>query len=132
MKHIGLKNLKIKDVKTSITISLLVAICLLANPTWGSLPLDKHVANATRSLSQLLDVDPTEIKVVKADIVQWRNSALGCPNPQLGYMQMITPGVRVILTLADNNYFYHGDTNSVFLCDSDNREEPFKIDSHTH
>jgi hypothetical protein len=49
---------------------------------------------------------------------EWRDSSLGCPKPGMNYLQVITPGYKIILESQSKRYEYHSDTNRrVVRCD---------------
>ena len=69
--------------------------------------------------------DPGEVKVLQADHVTWRSSAAGCPQPDRGYMTVLTPGVLIRLRAAGAVYEYHSTLRGPpFLC-----EPPGKIET---
>ncbi|NOR82117.1 MAG: hypothetical protein GQ526_01335 [Ardenticatenales bacterium] len=67
------------------------------------------VAAAKEDLANWLDVSGEEILVTSIEAVQWSDSSLGCPQPGMMYMQVITPGFRVILQAQGQAYEYHTD-----------------------
>jgi hypothetical protein len=73
------------------------------------------VASATADLAERLGVDPAAIGVVLTEQVTWRSSALGCPEPDRGYLDVLTPGQRTVLTYDGIEYHYHGGEQP-FLC----------------
>jgi hypothetical protein len=42
--------------------------------------------------SRHLSVPSSELKIVRIEPVEWRDSSLGCPQPGMEYLQVITPG----------------------------------------
>lgn len=67
------------------------------------------VAVAKADLAQKLGVSQEDILVTSIEAVQWSDSSLGCPRPGMMYMQVITPGFRVILQAQGQAYEYHTD-----------------------
>lgn len=47
------------------------------------------------------------IGVVSIEPVDWPDACLGLPGPNEACAQVITPGLRVILSVADRTYEYH-------------------------
>lgn len=86
--------------------------------------LATHQAQARAALAEQLGLDPeADIEVVTAEQVQWRSGALGCPQPDKGYTQAITPGYRIILEADGQTYAFHGaEGDEPFLCEDP--EEP--------
>jgi hypothetical protein len=46
----------------------------------------------------------------------WPDSSLGCPQPGMAYLQVITPGYLIVLRALGNDYMYHASYNYVILC----------------
>lgn len=90
-------------------------------PATGGAPasgLDRAIANAQTDLARRLGVTAQSIQVSAAEAKEWPNSALGCPEPGMMYMQVITPGYQVVLTVGGKNYPYHGDRSGAMkLCE---------------
>jgi hypothetical protein len=68
--------------------------------------LRKHLANPAADI-EVLSITPTE----------WRDSSLGCPRPDLDYMQVITPGHLAMLRHGGKTYQVHMAEKSAFVCD---------------
>ena len=78
---------------------------------------DEFVQMAREDLSQRLDISPEEIELINYEEVQWRDGSLGCPQPKMRYIQVITPGYRIQLSAQGQIYNYHGAANrEPFLC----------------
>ncbi len=76
------------------------------------------VAAAKADLAQRLGVNEKEILVTSIEAVDWSDSSLGCPQPGMMYMQVITPGFRVMLQAQGQAYEYHTDQGrNAVLCD---------------
>jgi len=57
------------------------------------------------------------IVVATAVEVTWRDSSLGCPTKDMQYMQVLTPGFRIVLEFEDAMYVYHsGAGQDPFYC----------------
>jgi hypothetical protein len=57
--------------------------------------------------------------VVSAESVTWNDSSLGCPRPGMMYSQVITPGMRVVVTVDAKTYDYRfGRSDVPKLCSS--------------
>jgi hypothetical protein len=77
---------------------------------------------ARRLEQQQLSTD--DILVLRAERVTWRSGALGCPLPDRGYMMVLTPGVRILLSANGVNYAYHSSLHGrPFLCEPPGRVE---------
>lgn len=55
-------------------------------PSLGSI-----IAVATQDAAARLNVDPATIELVRAYSVSWSDGSLGCPSPDLQYMQALEP-----------------------------------------
>lgn len=72
---------------------------------------------AIEDLAGRLGVAPEAIAVVEINETDWPDASLGCPAPDMGYAQVITPGVQVLLTSGGQTYSYHGRSlDDLFLC----------------
>ena len=92
-----------------------------SEPTPGAASLDftlgQLLLDAWQDLAQRLDVSQEDISVVSSQIIQWRNAALGCPEPGNVYAQVVTPGFRFVLSYGGQEYHYHSDNDGPpFLC----------------
>ncbi|HIQ06039.1 MAG TPA: hypothetical protein EYH31_10220 [Anaerolineae bacterium] len=75
------------------------------------------VAQAKETLANELGVAADSIKVESVEAVQWRDSSLGCPEPGKMYLQVITPGFRIRLSVGDRIYEYHSGPGRVIRCE---------------
>lgn len=67
------------------------------------------VAAARARLAAELGIGEDQVTVVSVEPAEWRDSALGCPQPGRMYLQVITPGYRVVLEAQGWRYVYHTD-----------------------
>jgi hypothetical protein len=73
---------------------------------------------ARQALAKELGVDAAAIRVAQIEEVEWRDSSLGCPQPGMNYLQVITPGYRIVLEAQGRSYEYHADRGKrVVRCD---------------
>lgn len=70
---------------------------------------DAAVELARSTLARELGCAAADVAMVDAEAVDWSDSALGCPQPGMMYMQMITPGYRVTLEHDGQRYQVHTD-----------------------
>ncbi len=64
---------------------------------------------AVATLANELGIRQDEISVASVDEAEWSDSSLGCPEPGRAYLQVITPGYRVVLIVRGQRYVYHTD-----------------------
>ena len=61
-----------------------------------------------------IDRDSIEVDTVKA--IEWRDSSLGCPKPGVAYLDVVTPGHKVILRVGQEIHVVHEAGNRAFRC----------------
>lgn len=72
-------------------------------------------------LAQRLSTSVDQINVVESEPVEWSDSSLGCPQPDMFYMQVITPGYRIVLDANGQQYEYHSNRDISFVyCEDPN------------
>lgn len=73
---------------------------------------------ARQDLAGRLGISIDEIEVLSAESVGWPDSSLGCPQPGMAYLQVLTDGYRIILEAGGTQYAYHGATaEPPFYCE---------------
>jgi hypothetical protein len=92
--------------------------------TPGILP--SLIERATDDLRRQLNVSRQAIVVKEATSVNWRDSSLGCPEEDMGYLTVITPGYWIVLEVAGKSYYYHADEagNQLILCPEERATPP--------
>lgn len=65
------------------------------------------VAWAQGDVARQLGTKSTSVVILGVEEVAWRDSSLGCPQPGMVYLQVITPGYRILLQGGDDIYEYH-------------------------
>lgn len=73
------------------------------------------VETVVDDLASTLGITGDEIEVVSVEPMQWRDSSLGCPKPGQMYLQVITPGYKIVLEAGGETYEYHTDTRGRFV-----------------
>lgn len=79
--------------------------------------LDKLIEDAKRDLMARAPVALSEITVVSALPVEWRDASLGCPIEGMLYAQVITPGYLITLAAHGQTYEYHASMTHAIFCD---------------
>lgn len=72
---------------------------------------------AVNTVSKQLSINPANIKVIHVSDMNWPNSSLGCPQPGIQYLQMITRGSLVLLQANRKAYRVHIGNNRAIICD---------------
>jgi hypothetical protein len=75
----------------------------------GSGGAESVAEQAREDLARRKGVDKAEIAVVKVEVVDWPDTSLGCPQPDMMYAQVISPGYRIVLLHAGETHVYHSD-----------------------
>jgi hypothetical protein len=79
---------------------------------------DKVIQLAREDLAQRRGFPLESIRWVSVNAVTWRDASLGCPRPNTKYLQVITPGFKVVLGAEGRAYEYHTDAGRiVVLCE---------------
>lgn len=79
----------------------------------------------SRDLANRLGINNSEVIVLEVEEVTWPDGSLGCPEPGFGYVQMLTPGFRVILEAKGEEYTYHAaNAQNFVLCGEDGAPVP--------
>ncbi len=77
----------------------------------------RAVQLAKEDLAQNEGITVDAIRLVSVESVQWSDTSLGCPEPDMVYAQVITPGYLVKLEAKGQEYEYHTDEGRfVVLC----------------
>lgn len=72
---------------------------------------------AKADLAEYLNIDTQEIRVVESRAVEWPDTSLGCPQPEMAYTQVLTPGYWIVLEAKGQRYPYHTDqAEQIVLC----------------
>ena len=84
------------------------------NPLPGTAEL---VAQARADLAKRLSAAPDSFRVKSVEAVDWPDASLGCPQRGVMYIQVITPGFKIVLEANGKEYAYHSDGKRIFLCE---------------
>lgn len=57
-----------------------------------------------------LGIAPDALRITAVEAVNWPDAALGCPQPEMIYAAVITPGYRVVLETTDARFVVHTDS----------------------
>jgi len=73
------------------------------------------VALVKQHLAQKLGIAVEQIVLIETKPVVWRDASLGCPKPAIDYIQVETPGYRILLQAGGTSYTYHTDETKRFV-----------------
>lgn len=80
--------------------------------------LEKLVQAAIADLAERLEVDPEQIEAVSGRKVLWRDGSIGCPKPDMMYIQAVQEGALIELRADEELYRYHSNLRGPpFLCE---------------
>jgi hypothetical protein len=73
------------------------------------------------ALAEKLSIQKDQIALVSVQSVVWSDSSLGCPQPDMNYLMVLTDGYRVVLAVEDTPYYYHANQRGYgLICESPN------------
>lgn len=71
-----------------------------------------------------IDISEADVEIEEIVAGSWPDSSLGCPEPGMNYLQVITPGYMVTLLVEGETYIYHtDDALNILLCAQTDRTE---------
>jgi hypothetical protein len=82
----------------------------------GEAPADL-IDQIIADLIQRTGAERQAISLVRSESTTWPDGALGCPEPGMSYLQVLTDGYWIVLAVGEENYDYRADTQGRFrLC----------------
>ena len=97
---------------SSLLTHLLLTALTMNEPT----PQDQAVILAKQAASQQLNLPVEQFTMLQAHAVDWPDSSLGCSQPGKMYLQVITPGFKVVLKAGEETYSVHVGGARAVLC----------------
>jgi hypothetical protein len=89
------------------------------SPTPADPSLQNLIEKAKQELAHRLSISMAQINLVEMTEVEWSDSSLGCPQPGMDYLQVITPGYLILLEVNAQTYEYHSNRDTYFvLCEN--------------
>jgi len=123
------------DEKLAVPASTLPVTETLTEPemTQSAHPpgMESLIEKAREDLAQRLSISVSQIKLIEAKAVTWPDASLGCPQPDMVYIQVPQDGALIVLQAEGNIYEYHnGGSRGLFLCEKGflKTEKPPQID----
>jgi len=77
---------------------------------------EQAISVATQAASKHLNLAVEQFSVQQAQAVDWPDSSLGCPQPGMMYLQVITPGFKVLLKAGEEIYPVHVAGTRAVVC----------------
>lgn len=81
-------------------------------------------ALAQRRIAQELNLPTRRVQIVEVTAYKWTDSSLGCPVAGETYTPGEVDGYRIVLEVADQQYFFHTDVDRALPCDAANEQLP--------
>ncbi len=86
-------------------------------PTPPAAGLEGLIETAKEDLAKRLSISASDIVLVEAKEVVWSDGSLGCPQPDMMYAQVLTPGYLIKLKYDIRDFEYHaGKERSLTYC----------------
>jgi hypothetical protein len=76
------------------------------------------VEQAQQDLSDRFGIALDSSTVLAVEAVEWPDSSLGCPQPGMMYLTVVTPGYRIKLEAGGEIYEYHADSEQAIYCEA--------------
>lgn len=94
-------------------------------------PAQPGVASMARAdLAARLQIEPEEVEILEARRVYWSSAALGCPQPDRAYAQVMTEGWFIRLAVGAAEYRYHSSVGGPpFTCHPARAEPPHNYET---
>jgi hypothetical protein len=103
-------------------------LCLLAATACSGATPDAQPGNPTylagspqaiaaAVVAQQAGIPAEEVVIRSVEAVEFGDSSLGCPQPGMGYLQVITPGYKVIAEAADRSFDVRVAGSRGLICD---------------
>jgi len=86
-----------------------------ALPTPANASLQALIEKTKEDLANRLAIPTEEISFAEITEVEWSDSSLGCPQPAMDYLQVITPGYLILLEVNAQTYEYHSNRDTYFV-----------------
>ena len=84
-------------------------------PNHPDLPRVKAIQLAIEDYATLIGAEPSAIQVDTVESVTWNDGSLGCPQPDMMYAQVLTPGYRISFSAPGEEAVYHTDQSRQFV-----------------
>ncbi len=83
------------------------------------------IEKAEADLAKRLGIESSQIALIEFRSVIWPDGSLGCPQPDMAYIQVLVEGYFIRLGVGTRVYEYHGGQNGdPFLCENPDKSVP--------
>ncbi|HET6628264.1 MAG TPA: hypothetical protein VFG91_00655 [Woeseiaceae bacterium] len=110
-------------------IGILAAGCTTAqSPPMTEASKEAPAGLALEIVAEYLSVDADELELLRIEPVEWRDSGIGCPDPGMDYLHVITPGHFALVRDASGaTHRVHMAGGSGFVCEQDRAKSVQKV-----
>jgi hypothetical protein len=77
--------------------------------------LEALIEKAKEDLAQRLSISTSDIVLVDAKEVVWSDGSLGCPQPGMMNIQVLTPGYLIVLEYDNKKHEYHANNGTYVI-----------------
>jgi Ferritin-like domain len=84
-------------------------------PAAGTPGASGDTASLTAAIANDLSVPTEAVQVVSIEPRNWPDSSLGCPQPDMLYAQVVTPGYLVVVDVSGERIEYHTDERGTIV-----------------
>ena len=114
-------------------LALLAAICSLsglfacAQPGGAAAtddPAGSPQAIARQLAADYAGVSPADVDIISIEWVEFSDSSLGCPQPDMAYLTVITPGYKVLARANDKDVDVRVAGQQGLVCEPTTRDFP--------
>ena len=77
--------------------------------------LQNLIQSTKEDLAARLAISADAISLVELNDVEWSDSSMDCPQPGMEYLQVITPGYRIVLQANEQFHEYHTNRDAYFV-----------------
>jgi len=78
---------------------------------------------AREAVAEQFEAGPGPIEIVSVQAVDFRDSSLDCPRPDMAYLQVITPGYRIVARADGEEFDVRVSANRGLICDMQGKQE---------
>lgn len=115
---VSLGTLVLEVTQYGIDFAKIATYCIHANVDMSQ---PKEVSLAKQALAQKLGISETLIILSQIEETEWNDASLGCPQKNMFYQQVITPGYRILLQYDTAIYEYHANKlGTIVFCTTQN------------
>lgn len=100
-----------EPVRSTTTIRASSTTAPTTTPAQGATPLIQAIV---ADLAAREGVAASDVEVLSTESVDWPDASLGCPEAGTSYIQVVTPGHRIILGIGEATFDYRATVDGRF------------------